>query len=120
MNCVTEEVGIDEDVVWRRKGCVVLEEHVAGHLGRFADELAVDSLLRRLLLQQHLGLCLVLLQPGIAQAQDSLDLAELSGFLCDTHDGEAEGGTALKIESAKGDRSRYVRLSAIGSDCPRW
>lgn len=45
LNCVTEKVGIDEDVVGRDESGVMLEEHVAGHLRRFADELAVGRLL---------------------------------------------------------------------------
>ena len=57
---MTEKIGIDEDVVRRNEGCVVLEEHVAGHLRRFSDELSVDGLLLLLLLSQ-LSLELVLL-----------------------------------------------------------
>lgn len=52
LNRVTEKVGIYEDVVGRNESCVVLKEHVAGHLRRFSDKLAVDGLLFLLLLSE--------------------------------------------------------------------
>lgn len=70
---MTEEVGINENVVRRDESCVVLEEHVAGHLGRFSDKFAIDGLLFLLLLGQ-LSLDLVFLQPSIATTENSLHL----------------------------------------------
>lgn len=103
---MTEKIGIDEDIVRRHESGVVSEEHVAGHLGRFADDVAIDSLLF-LFFGFFLGeFLLVCLETGVALADYSLDLAmivsnffvwwrlsirtdlsEFSGFLCDTHGG---------------------------------
>lgn len=52
LNRVTEKVGIHEDVVGRNESCVVLKEHVAGHLRRFSNKLAVDGLFFLLLLSE--------------------------------------------------------------------
>lgn len=77
---MTEKVGIDENAVGRDESCVVLEEHVAGHLGSFSDNLAIDGLLLLLLLGQ-LSLELVLLQSGIATTDNSLDLSFIFSML---------------------------------------
>lgn len=77
---MTEKVGIDENVVGWDESCVVLEEHVAWHLGRFSDKLAVDGLLLLLLLCQ-LSLELVLLQSGIATTDNSLHLRFIVSML---------------------------------------
>lgn len=59
---------------------------MGGHLGsRKHTKLSIcGSLLLGLL--DDVGLVLVLLQPGIALADNTLSLRELSGVLCDTHD----------------------------------
>lgn len=76
---VTEEIGVDEDVVGRHEGRIVLEEHVAGHLLHLAHQLALHRLLLLELLQSLL-LGLVLLESRVAFAEDSFDLDMLSVF----------------------------------------
>lgn len=47
---MTEKVCIAKDVIRRNQGLVVEEEHIAGQLGSFFDELASDCPLGFLLL----------------------------------------------------------------------
>lgn len=51
----------------------MLEEHVAGHLRRLADQVAIDRLLL-FPLSFGFGFLLVRFQSSIALAEDSLDL----------------------------------------------
>lgn len=74
LNGMTQEIGIDQHIVWRDERSVVLEVHVAGHLGRFADEFAIHSLLISVRFGVELGLELVGFQSGIALTENSLNL----------------------------------------------
>lgn len=69
---MTEKVGIDEDVVRRHEGRVVLEEHVARHLGGLSDDVAIDC--RLLLCLGLFCLFLVCLETCVAQSDYPLDL----------------------------------------------
>lgn len=66
------EVGIDEDGVRRAQGGVVLEEKGRGDLGDLADDIWLCFLLLFLLLED-----LVLFKPGIALADEALDLGSV-------------------------------------------
>jgi hypothetical protein len=71
---IRTKVGVDEHIVRRYQGRVVLEEHMAGNLRRLADELPAHCLLLCLLFGQGFGLGLIRFQPVVAFADNSLDL----------------------------------------------
>lgn len=64
-----EEIGVDEDVVGRCEGSVVLKKEGGGDLRNLSDKFIVV----RLLLCFILALVLVLLEAGISLADDTLD-----------------------------------------------
>lgn len=68
---------LTEYVVGRYESSIVLEIHVAGHLGRFADEFSVDSLLGGSRFGIQLCLELIFFQPGIALAYYSFHLEKV-------------------------------------------
>lgn len=79
---MTEEVGIDQNVVRRNERRVMGEEHVARHLRRFFDEFAANRPLGFSFLLLELFLQSVLLESGVFESDDSFDLVlELISWL---------------------------------------
>lgn len=88
-----EEVGIDEDGVWRNERRVVLEEEGRGNLGNLANH-CVGSLFL------FVDVAIVLTHKSrISLADDTLDSAEFPSLFGSTHDGPvlSEEGRWLSV-----------------------
>ena len=91
LDCMREEVRIDEDRVWRHERSVVLEEERRGNLGNFAN-----YCVRSLLL--FVDVALVLTQKSrISLADDTFNGTEFSSLFGNTHDCIAGGGMLVGL-----------------------
>lgn len=102
LDAEVDEIGIDEDGVWRSESFVELEEEGGGNLGT-VNMLAIARRVQegngewrehfannfgRFILFGDFSLLfeLILLQTRIPGGDDALDLSKLASFLCGTHD----------------------------------